>query len=106
VVVPCETPAPKVPGQEMLGADGASLGAASVEVDCTAPQPSVDTGDSLWDLMTHGAGFSVPGSAALSDAALTHGCSGVAGLRVYELLVPGSLGFRPHLLTRGGWRTT
>jgi hypothetical protein len=70
------------------------------------PQPSVDTGDSLWDLMTHGAGFSVPGSAALSDAALTHGCSGVVGLRVSELLLPGSLGFWPHLLTRGGWRTT
>jgi hypothetical protein len=72
----------------------------------SAPQPSVDTGDSLWDLMTHGAGFSVAGSAAPSDAALTHGCSGFAGLRVYELFLPGSLGFRIHLLTGGGWRTT
>jgi hypothetical protein len=106
VVVPRETPAPEVPGQEMLGADGASLGAASVEVDCTGPQPSVDTGDSLWDLVMHGAGFSVPGSAAPSDAALTHGCSGVAGLRVSKLLLPGSPGFRPHLLTGGAWRTT
>jgi hypothetical protein len=57
------------PVQEMPGANGASLGAASVEVDGTGPQPSDDTGGSLWHVVMREADIGVPKSAAIGDVA-------------------------------------
>jgi hypothetical protein len=89
--------------QEMPRVDGASLGAASVEVDGDGPQPRDDTGGSLRDLVMRGASFSVPGSAAPCDAVPTLRPSSAIGPGVSRLLLPASPGFLP---TGGGWRTT
>jgi hypothetical protein len=59
----------EAPVQEMLGANGASLGATSVEVDGAGPHPSDDTRGSLRDLVMRGADIDVPRSAALGNAA-------------------------------------
>jgi hypothetical protein len=103
VVAPWETPAPEEPSLEsqeapvleMPGADGASLGAASVEVDGASPQPSDDIGSLLRDFMMCGADIGVPGSTAPGDAAPAPRPSGIAGLGVSELLLPGSPYFPP-----------
>jgi hypothetical protein len=91
--------------QEILGVDGASLGVTSIEVDGVGPQPSDDTRGSLRDMVMHGAGFGVPMSAALGDAALAPGPLGTMGPGVSGLLLPNSPGLPPRLLTRGGWST-
>jgi hypothetical protein len=48
--------------QEMPGADSASLGATSFEVDGISSQPSDDTRGSLRDLVMREASFGVPGA--------------------------------------------
>jgi hypothetical protein len=114
VVAPWETPAPEEPSPEsqeapvleMPGADGASLGAASVEVDGASPQPRDDIGSLLRDFMMCGADIGVPGSTAPGDAAPAPRPSGIVGLGVSELLLPGSPAFHPRLSTGGGWRRT
>jgi hypothetical protein len=53
----------------MPGADGASLGAASVEVDAAPPLLGDDTGGLLQDLVRCGSSIDVPGSAAPANAA-------------------------------------
>jgi hypothetical protein len=53
------------PSLVMPGADGPLQGAAGVEVDGAGLQLGDDTGGLLQDLVRHGAGIDVPGSAAL-----------------------------------------
>jgi hypothetical protein len=77
--------------QEMLGANGVSLGARRVEVDGVGPQPSSGTGGLLRDLVTHGDDFSVSRRATVGDAALATGPSSTAGPGVSKLLLLGSL---------------
>jgi hypothetical protein len=77
-----EEPTPEAweaPVQEMPGADGASLGAASIEVDGTGPIPSDDTEGSLRDLVMRGANIGVARGAALGDVAPAPGPSGATG---------------------------
>jgi hypothetical protein len=88
---------------EMLGANGTSLGVASVEVDGAEPQPSDGTRGSLQDLVMCGAGIGVLGSVAPGDASPAPRSSGTMGLGVRELFWLCSLAFRPHLSTRDGW---
>jgi hypothetical protein len=54
--------APEV--REAPGADGASLGTITVEVDGAGPQLDDDARGFLWDWVMHGAGPDAPGSAA------------------------------------------
>jgi hypothetical protein len=81
--------------QEMLGTDGTLPSAASVKVDGVNPQPSDDTEGSLWDLVMHGTGISVPRSAASDDAYPAPRSLGVADMGVSGLLLPGSPSFPP-----------
>jgi hypothetical protein len=78
---------------EVSGADGASLGATSIEVDGAGPQPSDDTESSLQELVMRGSSFSVPKSAAPDDAAPTPGSPGAMCLGVSRLILLGSPGF-------------
>jgi hypothetical protein len=84
-----------VPVSEVSGADGASLGAANVEVDGASPQPSDDTESSLQELVMRGSGFSVPRSAAPDDAAPIPGSPGTMCLGVSRLILLGSPNFLP-----------
>jgi hypothetical protein len=82
----------------MSGADGTSLGGASVEVDGASPQPSNGTEGLLWDLVMHGANIGVSGNAAPGDVALDPGPLGTMSPGVSRLLLSGSPGFlRPSI---------
>jgi hypothetical protein len=94
--VPRETPAPKEPISEVReapGAEGASVGIVSVEVDDVGPQPGDDAGSSLQSLVMRGASIGVSRSAAPGDVTPAPGSLGAAGLGVYGLLLPGFPGF-------------
>jgi hypothetical protein len=91
----------EVPVQEMLGADGVSLSAVSVEVDGASPRPSDDTGGSLYDLVMCGAGLGMLGRAIPGDVILSPGLSSTVGLGVAGPALSGSLGF---LLRSINWR--
>jgi hypothetical protein len=65
--------------QEMLGADNASLGTISVEVDGASPGLSDDTRVSLCDLVMCGTGLGMLGSVAPGDAIPTPKFSGATG---------------------------
>jgi hypothetical protein len=67
--------------REVMGADGASLGAVSVKVDGAIPRPGDDAGGLLWDWVMHDAGIGAPGGAVSGDATPAPGSSGVAGPR-------------------------
>jgi hypothetical protein len=85
----------EAPVQEMLGADGASLGTFSVKVDGANPWTGDDTGGSLYDLVIHGTGLDMLGSATSGDAIPAPGSSGAGGPRVAGLPLLGCLSFAP-----------
>jgi hypothetical protein len=87
----------------MLGADGASQDATSIEVDGADPQLRDDVGCLLWDLVWRGVSIDVPGSATPGDAALAPGFLGVMGPGVSRQHLQCSPAFRPHLSTGGRW---
>jgi hypothetical protein len=85
----------EVPVWEMPGADGASLGTASVKVDGAGPQSSDDTGGLLQDLVMRGAVTGVPRSATLGDAVPAPASSDTTGPGVSGLLLSDSPGIPP-----------
>jgi hypothetical protein len=81
----------------MPGANGASQGVASIEVDGAAPPPQLsdDTEGFLRDLERRGVNIGAPGCATLGDVAVAPGVVSVADPGVFRLLLQGSPGF-PH----------
>jgi hypothetical protein len=64
---------------------------------------SDNTGSLLQDLVVHGAGASIDGSAALDDVAVAPGSSSTMGPGVSGLYLPGSPALCPtHRLQAGG----
>jgi hypothetical protein len=79
---------------EVPGADGASLGVVSVEVDGVGPRPGDDAGGPLCDLVVCGAGLGTPESTAPGNAILAPESSGAAYPGAPRLLLPRSPGSR------------
>jgi hypothetical protein len=86
--------------QEASSADGASLGAISIEADGASPRPGDDAKGMFQDWVICCNGISAPRSATLGVASPAPGSSGAAGAGVSGLLLPDSLGFSPSPIYR------
>jgi hypothetical protein len=75
-----------------LGTDSVSLGAVSVVVDGACSRTGDSARGSLHNLVMRGAGLGMLRHTALSNTIPTPGSSGVAGLGIARLLLPGPLG--------------
>jgi hypothetical protein len=74
--------------QVELGANGAPIGAVSVEADGVDPRPGDDAGSPLRDLVVHGAGLGTPGRTTPGDVIPTPGSSGAVGPGITTLPLP------------------